>query len=340
MTTEKPRRWWQSAAVRLGGSAVALGVLLWLLPLDELWAAMRRLPLWVFLVTLAGYMCVHAVAVLKWRMMVNTAGAGLSVVLSARCYFAGLFGNVFLPSLVGGDLIRAGLAMRSAQHCAGALLASLVDRVLDLAALSVLAGFGALMAPRALDEHSRRVFFVLAAAFVLAALAAALLVMLFPPRRFAYKRRRKLVKVRQAVRAIAQGRARVAAALAIAVGTQGSFALLNAWIAAWCGLDVPLYVWLFVWPLGKLSAMVPATQGGIGVREAALVALLLPFGVAPALTFAVGLLWQLVVISGGLLGGGIAALAGRQIFTAEDAEGKLRTRKAELGTQKLKKQNP
>ncbi len=324
MTTEKPRRWWQSAAVRLGGSAVALGVLLWLLPLDELWAAMRRLPLWVFLVTLAGYMCVHAVAVLKWRMMVNTAGAGLSVALSARCYFAGLFGNVFLPSLVGGDLIRAGLAMRSAQHCAGALLASLVDRVLDLAALSVLAGFGALMAPRALDEHSRRVFFVLAAAFVLAALAAALLVMLFPPRRFAYKRRRKLVKVRQAVRAIAQGRARVAAALAIAVGTQGSFALLNAWIAAWCGLDVPLYVWLFVWPLGKLSAMAPATQGGIGVREAALAALLLPFGVPPALTVAVGLLWQLVVISGGLLGGGIASLAGMRIFTPEDADKKLR----------------
>lgn len=321
MTTEKTRRWWKSAAVRLGGSAVALGVLLWLLPLDELWGAMRRLPLWVFLVTLAGYMCTHAVAVLKWRMMVNTAGAGLSIALSARCYFAGLFGNVFLPSLVGGDLIRAGLAMRSARHRAGALLASLVDRALDLAALGLLAGFGALMVPRALDERSRQVFFILAAAVALIAVGVAALAMLFPPRRFSFKRQRKLVKVRQAVRAMAQRRGRVAAVFAIAVGVQSSFALLNAWIATWCGLDVPLYVWLFVWPLGKLSAMAPATQGGIGVREAALVALLLPFGVAPALTFAVGLLWQLVVISGGLLGGGIAAVAGRRIFTAEDAEG-------------------
>jgi uncharacterized protein (TIRG00374 family) len=307
--------------VRLGGSAVALGVLLWLLPLDELWAALWRLPLWVFLLTLAGYLCGHLVAALKWRMMVNTAGAGLGMALAARCYFAGLFSNVFLPSLVGGDLIRAGLAMRSARHRAGALLASLTDRLLDVAALGLLAGFGALMVPRALDEHSRQIFLVLAAMVALLAAGTAVLVMLLPARRFAFKWRRKLVKLRQAVRAMAQHRGRVAAALALAVAIQGSFALMNAWIAGWCGLQVPLYVWLFAWPLGKISALLPLTQGGIGVREAALAALLTPFGAAPVLTVAVGLIWEVVLVAGGLIGGGIAVLAGRRIFTAESGEG-------------------
>jgi uncharacterized membrane protein YbhN (UPF0104 family) len=73
--------------------------------------------------------------------------------------------------------------------------------------------------------------------------------------------------------------------------------------------------------LGKVSAMLPVTQGGIGVREAALAALLLPFGVPAVLSVAVGLIWQMVVVSGGLLGGGIALLAGQRKFTAEDAEG-------------------
>ena len=318
--SEAPRRSWKGAAVRLGGSAVALSVLLWLLPLDQLWGAMRRLPLWVFLLTLAAYLCAHTVAMLKWRMMVNTAGAELSVALSMRCYFAGLFGNVFLPSLVGGDLIRAGLAMRSAQHRAGALLASLVDRMLDIVALGLVAGVAGLLVPRALDERSRRVFLALGVVLTVLGLGAALLAAFFPVRRFSLRRRRKLVKVRQAVRAMMRRPGRVAAALALAVGIQGSFALLNAWIGVWCGLDVPLYVWLFVWPLGKISAMLPVTQGGIGVREAALAALLLPFGVPAALAVAVGLIWQVVIISGGLIGGGISLAAGQKRFTAENAE--------------------
>jgi uncharacterized protein (TIRG00374 family) len=321
VTLEPAKRRWKSVALRLGGSAVALGLLLWMLPLNQLWAAMRRLPLWVFLLTLAAYMAVHAAASLKWRLMVNTAGAGLGIALATRCYFAGLFGNVFLPSIVGGDLIRAGLAMRSAQHRAGAVLASLVDRMLDVLALGLLAGFGALMVPRALDEQSRRVFLALAAAFALLALGAALLVALFPARKFSHRRRRKLVKLRQAVRAMARRPGRVATVLALAICMQASFALLNAWIGKWCGLEIPLYVWLFAWPLGKVSAMLPVTQGGIGVREAALAALLLPFGVPAVLSVAVGLIWQLVVISGGLLAGGLALLAGQRRFTAEDAEG-------------------
>jgi uncharacterized protein (TIRG00374 family) len=321
VTPEPAKRRWKGVALRLGGSAVALGLLLWLLPLDQLWAAMRRLPLWVFLLTLAAYMTTHAAASLKWRMMVNTAGAGLGYALAARCYFAGLFGNVFLPSIVGGDLIRAGLAMRSAQHRAGAVLASLVDRMLDVLALGLLAGCGALMVPRALDERSRGVFLMLAGAFVLLALGAALLVAMFPPRKFSHRRRRKLVKLRQAVRAMARRPGRVATVLALAICLQASYALLNAWIGKWCGLEIPLYVWLFAWPLGKVSAMLPVTQGGIGVREAALAALLLPFGVPAVLSVAVGLIWQVVVVSGGLLGGGIALLAGQRKFTAEDAEG-------------------
>jgi uncharacterized membrane protein YbhN (UPF0104 family) len=70
-------------------------------------------------------------------------------------------------------------------------------------------------------------------------------------------------------------------------------------------------MWLFAWPLAKLSALVPITQGGIGVREATLVGLLAPFGAPPVFTAAVGLLFQAIVISGGLIAGLIALLIGR-----------------------------
>ncbi len=79
-----------------------------------------------------------------------------------------------------------------------------------------------------------------------------------------------------------------------------------------------MHVWLFVWPLGKISAVMPLTQGGIGVREAALAALFAPFGVPAVLAVAAGLAFQAVVISGGLVGGGISLILHRlQVGGAE-----------------------
>jgi uncharacterized membrane protein YbhN (UPF0104 family) len=94
---------------------------------------------------------------------------------------------------------------------------------------------------------------------------------------------------------------------------QTAFLLLTAFLAVECGLALPLRVWFFAWPLAKLAAVLPLTQGGIGVREAALVALLAPFGAAGHLVLAAGLVWEGVVIAGGLVVGAIAFVMRRTI---------------------------
>jgi len=99
---------------------------------------------------------------------------------------------------------------------------------------------------------------------------------------------------------------RVLLAWLLGVLIQGTFIVLNALLAISCGLFLPLRVWLFAWPLAKLAALVPLTQGGMGIREAVLVALLLPFGAASSLSLAAGLIWEGVIISGGLIAGGTA----------------------------------
>ena len=87
--------------------------------------------------------------------------------------------------------------------------------------------------------------------------------------------------------------------------------MLNAFLADACGLHIAWTVWLFAWPLSKIAAMMPVSQGGIGVREATLVALLAPFGAPSALAFAAGLVFQTILIGGGLLSGLLAMALGR-----------------------------
>ncbi len=328
MPTQKPRSW-RGAALRLGGSAVVLALLFRFLPFGQLSAALRRVPLGLWLLVLGGYLSAHAVGVLKWRLMVNLAGAELSIAQAARCYFAGLFGTLFLPSIVGGDVIRLGLALRLARNRAGALLGALLDRLLDVTALAGLAAFGAFLLPGTLDPRSRRVFWAVATAVILVMAVLLAVFLLVPSRRFSYKMRRRFVRLRQAMRSMSRRPKYVGLALSLGVAVQGSFVLLTTVIAAGCGLRVPLRAWLFAWPLAKLSALLPVTQGGIGVREVALAALVAPFGAAPVLTVAVGLVWEAIIIVGGLLAGLVSLLLGRYIATARTTPAKISSTPAE-----------
>jgi glycosyltransferase 2 family protein len=102
----------------------------------------------------------------------------------------------------------------------------------------------------------------------------------------------------------------LAAAAIVTAVVQSAFVMTNVWMAADLGLDIGIAPWFVAWPLSKIIAILPISLGGIGVREAALVSLLAPFGAPSALVLASGLLWQGVLIASGLLGLAIGSLVG------------------------------
>ncbi len=297
--------------LRIGGSILALFLLFHFLPLGEVWTTLRHLPAYLWLLILAGYLGAHVVAINKWRLMINVSGAGLSFRHAVRCYFSGLFGTLFLPSIVGGDFIRSGLAMRFGAGRAAIVLGSFLDRVLDFVALMLLAALGALLVRGALDPRTRHVFISLGVIIIVALAVLGPLVFWFPARRFSFHIRRGIVRLRQAARPMRRRPQTVLAAFCLGLFVQGSFIWLTAQVANVSGLRLPFRAWLFAWPFAKLSAVIPITQGGIGVREAALAALLVPFGARAVKTVAVGLAWEAVIITGGLIAGLTAFLLGR-----------------------------
>jgi glycosyltransferase 2 family protein len=307
--TSAPRRsLLKHPLVRWGGSLAMLALLFTALPFADIAAAIRSVPPIVWPAALAMYMALHLIGVAKWRLLTNTAGAGLSFRTAVRAYYMGLFGNTFLPSIVGGDVVRAGVALRAARSKSGLVLGSLVDRLLDILGLAAVAGIGALLSPRALDGQSRRIFLTLGALLAVAAIGGLVALALFPVRRLPWKVRRKLVQVRRAVRATMRRPQALLGAFLLGMLLQTLLTVLNWWLGTVIGIEIPLYVWLFVWPLAKIAGLLPLTQNGIGVREAAQAVLFAPFGVSAAMAVATGLVFEVVIISGGLVGGAVAFL--------------------------------
>ena len=118
---ERGPRAWAIIALRWTAGLAVLGVLLHYLPLATVRSAIARVPAWQFAAVLAGYLLAHVLGVAKWRMVVNAAGADLNFAVSAQCYAGGLFGTLFLPSIVGGDVIRLAVGLRKSPRPAAVL---------------------------------------------------------------------------------------------------------------------------------------------------------------------------------------------------------------------------
>jgi uncharacterized protein (TIRG00374 family) len=312
--SQQGSRGWLLILLRWGGALAILGALLQFLPLETVRSAIAQVPASRFLLVLLGYLLAHAVGVAKWRMVVNAAGAELDFATSARCYAGGLFGTLFLPSIVGGDVVRLAVGLRRSPRPAAVLAGNVVDRLLDVTAQAGLVLLGLALLPGSVPDALRatalKALSVFASGFlVVLALAVLLQRALLGGRSIRF--RRQLARLRHALRSVSrQPRVLIFGWIA---GTliQTCFLLLTARLAASCGLVLPVRDWLFAWPLAKLAAVLPLTQGGIGVREAALVALLAPFGAAGHVVLAAGLVWEGVVIAGGLTAGGVAFLLRR-----------------------------
>src|SRR5437879_3887901 len=145
--SQRGSRGWWLVILRWAAALAVLSVLLYFLPVAPLRAAIARVPISIFFAVLAGYLLAHCVGVLKWRMVVNAAGAELDFATSAQCYAGGLFGTLFLPSIVGGDVVRLAVGLRRSPRPAAVLTGNLVDRFLDVAAQGGLVLLGLLLAP-------------------------------------------------------------------------------------------------------------------------------------------------------------------------------------------------
>ena len=315
--TRRSARGWTIIALRWIAALAVLGVLLHFLPLKTVRSAIARVPPTYFFAALLGYLLAHIVGVLKWRMVVNAAGAQLDFATSLQCYGGGLFGTLFLPSIVGGDVIRLAVGLRRSPRPAAVLAGNVVDRFIDVAAQAGLFALGLVLLPGSLPESFRSAATRLLFAAVAVAVAVALLLAGFFLRGAflrgrSFRFRRRLARLRAALRSVSARPHILFAGWLAGTAIQSTFLLLTAWLAVACGLQLPLRVWLFAWPLAKLAALLPLTQGGIGIREAALVALLAPFGALGTLVLAAGLVWEGVTVTGGAFAGLAAFVASRR----------------------------
>ena len=256
------------------------------------------------------YMAGQAVSAWRWKVLLEPVRLQASYPRLLAFYFTGMFFNLFLPTIVGGDAVKALLLARDTKAPARSTMSVFMERNLGLFALSIVAVAAAAFAPpvEVLGLSIRSLTWLLAAGY-----AAANVVLMSP---VAYR----LVDRVIAVTPLSRFRPRAGslyeaivpyktAARAVSIGIALSFihqAVVIAVVflnARALSLDVPLAAVAVFVPLVSLAGMAPISVNGLGVREALYILLFGRLGVPAETAVSLALLYLAVTVIASLPGG-------------------------------------
>jgi len=296
--------------VRLGISAALLYFVLRSIDLPSFWERVKGMnPAWIIL-ALVAYVFTQTIAVWRWHRLLRAQHIDVERQALTESIWVSLFFNNFLPSNIGGDVIRIADTAGAAGSKTLATTVIVVDRVLGLTALVLIAASGA-FAASLFGMHmpgARWLFLTTAVGIVAAILVIAipqLVGQILRPLRalnrpWVTERAQRLedavIKFRNAPTALAGA---FAGALIVQV-TIVAFYLLTAQ-----GLSVPLPIFLgaVLIPVSLVVQMVPVSINGFGIREAVFAFFFRRFGLPTDAAVALSLVSTGLVMGLSLIGG-------------------------------------
>jgi len=140
--TSKSRR---PSMLRIIGSVLTITLLIYLLSQqgwEAIWIAVQNIS-WPVLVLTFAIMIVSRLAVsLRWHVLLRSANMEITLVDSTKITFAGLFATNFLPTTIGGDVVRLAGAIQQKLDGTIAAASLIADRLVGLMGMALAIPFG------------------------------------------------------------------------------------------------------------------------------------------------------------------------------------------------------
>lgn len=248
----------------------------------------------------------------KWKILLHSKGIEVSLFRLFSISYIGRFFNLFLPTSVGGDVVRVWDLGKLTGQKTEALASVFVERLTGLITLVVIS-LGALFMTGV--NHSQQAIILASLAFVTVLVIVILWMvldsrllkllkkLLLPKYHFANKLIAKLEQAHQAIGAYKNDHKTLAIAFAISALFY-LFAIINVWVTARAfSSDIAFQDMLLAVPAIMLIMNLPVSIGGLGLMEAAYAMTFVAFGYPGALAISTALLMRLKTFINGGIGG-------------------------------------
>ena len=288
-------------------SVALLGLLFWKLGAGQLWGVLSQADL-VWLGAGAA-LVVLALLVSAWKWQLLLAAQGIAVPIPAlfSSYLIGLFFNNFLPSNIGGDVLRVHDVTKRTGQGSAVAASVIAERLLAGLALALTAMLALLFSAEYTAQVGPSVGLALLVFAALIGLSVSPSVRGWLERVLPAGRAQVLARVAGQMRHALANRNAVLSVLGLSVVFQATVVLV-----AWTGFvaigePVSLAACFVFIPIISAVQLVPVSLNGLGVREGAYVLFFGSIGVGELNAAAASLLFGLLVAGVSLAGGALFA---------------------------------
>lgn len=146
----------QSTLLRVTGTIVAIVLMVYLLyeqGWEEIEAAIKQIETWRLGVALLLMIISRLAVTGRWHVLLQSGGIRITPSQSFKITLAGLFANNFLPTTVGGDVIRLAGTLRLKCDAAVSAASLIADRLVGMAGMLMVVPVGL---PKLMQIHDLR----------------------------------------------------------------------------------------------------------------------------------------------------------------------------------------
>ena len=265
----------------------------------------------IFLLALGFFIAAIFVASIRMKLIIEAQEIPVTLKESVSLTFIGYFFNNFLPTSIGGDVVKAYYLSHKTDNKAGSYASVFVDRVIGLITMIFMAFIALFFVQEGVIDNTIKyiVYFItlgsiLAIVFMtnagLAKKFSFLLSLVKPVEK-------KLKKLYETIHKYQYKKALMLKSLGISFVSQILF-FASLGVAAWSiGSRIPLRDLFIKMPIISMMSLLPSING-LGLREGSTVALFGPL-IGTDRAFAVSILWLLILLCISVMGGIIYALS-------------------------------
>ncbi len=294
---------------KVGVSALLLSLLFWRVDRGAFLRSVQTLSPAVFLACVAMYALGYLISTLRWQRLLLAEGLHIPFWRLALVYFEASFFSLFLPTLIGGDIVRGYTIYRMTQGQDASIASIVVDRLAGFAALVAIALASLAAAYRNIRDPQVAVMILAVAAAFAGGLGILLnaRIMAWALRVLSllglHRFHARLEGLVGAIHRYRRHRPALGQALLLSVLLQALIIVTYYLVSAGLHLHVSIaYFFLFV-PLITVAAMLPVSVAGLGVREGGVVYFFAKVGVDPAVALSMSLVWFSLTLLVSSLGG-------------------------------------
>ena len=262
--------------LKIGVSVGLLYILFTRIDASQTWEHMRSASVPWLATALVLYLVVLLISTLRWKILLSTQHVDVPFGRLVNSYLAATFANNFLPSNIGGDVIRVADTARAAQSKTLATAVVLADRGVGLVGLGFVAACGSSLAAM----QSARIGPIGPAILwggLAFAVGVAVFALVWPGQVGALARplrvfhaewvERRILMITSALGRFRQAPGALGVCLAISIAVQALLVAFYASIAAALHLRIPVGHLGMLVPISFLVQMMPFSMNGHGVRE-------------------------------------------------------------------------